>query len=199
MIIGLLLIALACLVLGLATSGALWFVASVLASAGAGCLLVRLRSATRARRAAPAHSVPAHSPPAPPELAQPELAQPEPAQPEPAQPEPAQPEPAQPEPAQPEPAQPEPAQPEPAPPEPAQPEPAQPEPAQPEPAQPEPAQPEPVAGEVWVIDGRPRYHLADCAIIAGQNAEPIPFEQADEDGFMPCSLCEPSTTHTSNA
>jgi outer membrane biosynthesis protein TonB len=169
MIIGLLLIALACLVLGLATSGALWFVASVLASAGAGCLLVRLRSATRARRAAPADSVPAHSPPAPPE------------------------------PAQPEPAPPEPAQPEPAPPEPAQPEPAQPEPAQPEPAQPEPAQPEPVAGEVWVIDGRPRYHLADCAIIAGQNAEPIPFEQADEDGFMPCSLCEPSTTHTSNA
>lgn len=47
-------------------------------------------------------------------------------------------------------------------------------------------------GQVWVIDGRPRYHLADCAIIQGQDAEPIPFEQATEDGFMPCSLCEPN-------
>jgi hypothetical protein len=48
------------------------------------------------------------------------------------------------------------------------------------------------AGEVWVIDGRPRFHLASCAIIQGQDAEPIPFDQATEDGFMPCSLCEPN-------
>ena len=57
------------------------------------------------------------------------------------------------------------------------------------------AQAEPVVadeGDVWVIDGRPRYHLATCAIIQGQDAEPIPFEQATEDGFMPCSLCEPN-------
>jgi hypothetical protein len=47
-------------------------------------------------------------------------------------------------------------------------------------------------GDVWVIDGRPRYHLATCAIIQGQDAEPIPFDQATEDGFMPCSLCEPN-------
>jgi hypothetical protein len=46
--------------------------------------------------------------------------------------------------------------------------------------------------DVWVIDGRPRYHLQDCAIIKGQDAEPIPYEQATEDGFMPCSLCEPN-------
>ncbi len=45
--------------------------------------------------------------------------------------------------------------------------------------------------QVWVIDGRPRFHLGDCAIIKGQDAEPIPYEQATEDGFMPCSLCEP--------
>lgn len=45
--------------------------------------------------------------------------------------------------------------------------------------------------QVWVIDGRPRFHLGDCAIIKGQDAEPIPYEQAAEDGFMPCSLCEP--------
>jgi hypothetical protein len=47
------------------------------------------------------------------------------------------------------------------------------------------------AEQVWVIDGRPRYHLEGCAIIKGQDAEPIPYDQANEDGFMPCSLCEP--------
>jgi hypothetical protein len=56
---------------------------------------------------------------------------------------------------------------------------------------------EPVApGEVWVIDGRPRYHLGDCAIIKGQDAEAIPYDQATEDGFMPCSLCEPQAART---
>ena len=50
--------------------------------------------------------------------------------------------------------------------------------------------------EVWVIDGRPRYHLQSCAIIQGQEAEPIPFDQATEDGFMPCSLCEPDAAST---
>jgi hypothetical protein len=45
--------------------------------------------------------------------------------------------------------------------------------------------------EVWVIDGRPRYHLGDCAMIKGQDAEPIPYGQATEDGFIPCSLCAP--------
>ncbi|MDT4938572.1 MAG: hypothetical protein QOG80_2243 [Pseudonocardiales bacterium] len=51
-------------------------------------------------------------------------------------------------------------------------------------------------GDVWVIDGRPRYHLSNCAIIQGQDAEPIPFEQATEDGFMPCSLCEPNVARS---
>lgn len=55
-----------------------------------------------------------------------------------------------------------------------------------------PAAPSADDGDVWVIDGRPRYHLAHCAIIQGQDAEPIPLEQATEDGFMPCSLCEPN-------
>jgi hypothetical protein len=56
----------------------------------------------------------------------------------------------------------------------------------------------PAPDEVWVIDGRPRYHLGDCAIIQGQDAEPIPFEQATEDGFMPCSLCEPQMAHSTH-
>jgi len=59
------------------------------------------------------------------------------------------------------------------------------------------AAPEANAGDVWVIDGRPRYHLESCAIIQGQDAEPIPLAQATEDGFMPCSLCEPNVVRAS--
>jgi hypothetical protein len=48
------------------------------------------------------------------------------------------------------------------------------------------------AGQVWVVDGRPRYHTADCMIIEGQAKQAIPLTQAIEDGFIPCSLCEPA-------
>ena len=51
-------------------------------------------------------------------------------------------------------------------------------------------------GQVWVVDGRPRYHRSECMIIKGQHAEPIPHEQATEDGFMPCSLCEPDVVRS---
>jgi hypothetical protein len=44
---------------------------------------------------------------------------------------------------------------------------------------------------VWVIDGRPRYHLAACAFLLGRSGEPISLSQAVEDGFTPCSLCDP--------
>jgi hypothetical protein len=47
---------------------------------------------------------------------------------------------------------------------------------------------------VWVVDGRPRYHLADCLIIKDLVAEEIPLAQATEDGFIPCSMCEPNVT-----
>jgi hypothetical protein len=59
---------------------------------------------------------------------------------------------------------------------------------------PQPAtDPEPGSGsaDVWVIDGRPRYHRETCLIIKDQDAEPIPRGQAGEDGFIPCSMCEP--------
>jgi hypothetical protein len=45
--------------------------------------------------------------------------------------------------------------------------------------------------EVWVIDGRPRYHRERCEIIDERDAEAIPLSQANDDGFIPCSLCEP--------
>ena len=44
---------------------------------------------------------------------------------------------------------------------------------------------------VWVVDGRPRYHRSGCQIIGDQDAVTIPLSQASEDGFIPCSLCEP--------
>lgn len=53
----------------------------------------------------------------------------------------------------------------------------------------EPARPDP---DVWVVDGRPRYHRERCQIIDEQDAEPIPLSQAAEDGFIPCSLCLPA-------
>jgi hypothetical protein len=55
------------------------------------------------------------------------------------------------------------------------------------------ARPTPGAGDrdVWVIDGRPRYHRRACEIIQGQNAEAVPLSQATDDGFIPCSLCQP--------
>lgn len=59
----------------------------------------------------------------------------------------------------------------------------------------EPARPDP---DVWVVDGRPRYHRERCQIIDEQDAEPIPLSQAADDGFIPCSLCLPARvdTHT---
>jgi hypothetical protein len=57
------------------------------------------------------------------------------------------------------------------------------------------AQPARGAGdpEVWVIDGRPRYHRRTCEILDGHDAEPVPLSQANEDGFIACSLCQPNT------
>jgi hypothetical protein len=49
----------------------------------------------------------------------------------------------------------------------------------------------PGADSVWVVDGRPEYHRADCALIADLDAEPVPHLQATEDGFTPCAICTP--------
>lgn len=46
---------------------------------------------------------------------------------------------------------------------------------------------------VWVVDGRPRFHRSGCETIKDQHAEEIPLDQAAEDGFMACSMCEPAT------
>ena len=45
--------------------------------------------------------------------------------------------------------------------------------------------------EVLVVDGRPRYHMADCTHLVGRLTEPIPVNEAVELGFSPCGLCRP--------
>jgi hypothetical protein len=45
--------------------------------------------------------------------------------------------------------------------------------------------------EVLVVDGRPRYHVADCAHLVGRLTEPLPVAEAVELGFSPCGLCRP--------
>jgi hypothetical protein len=45
--------------------------------------------------------------------------------------------------------------------------------------------------EVVVVDGRPRYHVADCPFLAGREPEPIPVNEAVELGFSPCGICRP--------
>jgi hypothetical protein len=45
--------------------------------------------------------------------------------------------------------------------------------------------------EVLVVDGRPRYHMADCAHLVGKLTEGLPISEAVELGFSPCGLCRP--------
>jgi hypothetical protein len=49
--------------------------------------------------------------------------------------------------------------------------------------------------QVWVIDGRPRYHREGCEIL-DPDSEPVPRSQAVEDGFIACSLCQPDLDRT---
>jgi hypothetical protein len=45
--------------------------------------------------------------------------------------------------------------------------------------------------EVAVVDGRPRYHLIDCAFLDDKDAEPLLASEAVELGFTPCVRCRP--------
>lgn len=45
--------------------------------------------------------------------------------------------------------------------------------------------------QVWVADGYPEYHVEGCGELAGLAAEAVPYEQAVEDGFQPCVVCNP--------
>jgi hypothetical protein len=45
--------------------------------------------------------------------------------------------------------------------------------------------------EVFVIDGRPRYHLGQCLHLLGRDYEGLPVAEAVELGFTPCAHCQP--------
>jgi len=45
--------------------------------------------------------------------------------------------------------------------------------------------------EVYVVDERPRYHLAGCVHLRGHTAIPLPMDEARTDGFTPCAVCAP--------
>src|SRR5262245_50827335 len=44
---------------------------------------------------------------------------------------------------------------------------------------------------VYVIDGRPRYHLVQCLHLLGRDRESLPVREAVELGFTPCVQCRP--------
>jgi hypothetical protein len=46
---------------------------------------------------------------------------------------------------------------------------------------------------VIVVDGRPRYHVADCLHVLGRSIQRVPVREAAVIGFTPCALCEPVT------
>jgi hypothetical protein len=48
--------------------------------------------------------------------------------------------------------------------------------------------------EVFVVDGRPRYHLASCPHLAGRESQPLPVGEAVELGFTGCGRCAAATT-----
>jgi hypothetical protein len=48
-----------------------------------------------------------------------------------------------------------------------------------------------MTADVLVVDGRPRYHLADCPHLDGRDSEPLPVAEAVDLGFTPCGLCRP--------
>lgn len=50
-----------------------------------------------------------------------------------------------------------------------------------------------LSGEVYVIDGRPRYHLGSCSQLHGFEREAMPIAEALELGFTPCGRCEPDS------
>ncbi|RKN50776.1 hypothetical protein [Micromonospora endolithica] len=51
-----------------------------------------------------------------------------------------------------------------------------------------------LTAEVRVVDGRPRYHLADCPHLVGREHEPLPVAEAVDLGFTSCAHCTPATT-----
>ena len=46
-------------------------------------------------------------------------------------------------------------------------------------------------GTVFIVDGRPRYHVEGCRYLANKEAEALDVLDAREEGFTPCGVCRP--------
>ncbi|HSV64316.1 MAG TPA: hypothetical protein VLJ59_00220 [Mycobacteriales bacterium] len=53
--------------------------------------------------------------------------------------------------------------------------------------------------DVYVVDGRPRYHLRYCRHLAGREAVALPIPEARDTGFTPCSRCRPDASLAARA
>ena len=46
-------------------------------------------------------------------------------------------------------------------------------------------------GTVFIVDGRPRYHVEGCRYLANKESEALDVLDAREEGFTPCGVCRP--------
>lgn len=51
-----------------------------------------------------------------------------------------------------------------------------------------------LSDEVVVVDGHPRYHLARCPTLTGEQTTPLAISVARRGGFTPCAVCGPDGT-----
>jgi hypothetical protein len=53
-----------------------------------------------------------------------------------------------------------------------------------------------VGGDVLVVAGRPRYHVAGCRYLTGKSADSVPVADARDEGFTACGVCKPDDALT---
>lgn len=54
-------------------------------------------------------------------------------------------------------------------------------------------------GLVFVVQGRPGYHVQGCGYLSGGNVELVDVVEAREEGFSPCGSCRPDASLTADA
>jgi hypothetical protein len=55
------------------------------------------------------------------------------------------------------------------------------------------------AGDVLVVEGRPRYHVAGCRYLTGKDAKTVSAASARADGYSACGVCKPDDALASAA
>jgi hypothetical protein len=56
-----------------------------------------------------------------------------------------------------------------------------------------------IGGLVFVVQGRPRYHVQGCSYLSGGNVELVDVVDAREEGFSPCGNCRPDASLAADA